>query len=189
MSGIIVDIGTGDGKFAYQLAKENPDRFVIGIDPSHPSLEKTSSKIYKKVEKGGLKNALFVIANIEDLPDELVGVANQIFVILPWSGLLEGIIAAKKNVLENTKKICQKGAVIEIVLGYRSEEGEKAEIPELSEDLLREKTIPGFSKVGFDLLELREIKKEELNEIPSTWAKRLKLGKERKFFYLKFKAR
>ena len=35
MPGVIVDIGCGDGKFTYKLAKENPDRFVIGIDPSH----------------------------------------------------------------------------------------------------------------------------------------------------------
>ena len=31
-AGVVVDIGTGDGNFVYQAARENPTKFFIGID-------------------------------------------------------------------------------------------------------------------------------------------------------------
>ena len=32
--GVIIDIGTGDGRFVYQSARQNPNKFYIGIDPN-----------------------------------------------------------------------------------------------------------------------------------------------------------
>jgi tRNA G46 methylase TrmB len=37
--GIIVDIGTGGGRFVYKRAKENPHRFYIAIDANPKALE------------------------------------------------------------------------------------------------------------------------------------------------------
>jgi 16S rRNA (adenine(1408)-N(1))-methyltransferase len=94
MPGIIVDIGTGDGEFVYKIAKENPDRFIIGIEPHHQGLEKISARVYKKPARGGLKNALFILSNIEEMPAELDGIANQVFINFPWAGLLKGLLLA-----------------------------------------------------------------------------------------------
>ena len=33
-AGVIIDIGTGDGRFVYQSARRNPNKFYIGIDPN-----------------------------------------------------------------------------------------------------------------------------------------------------------
>jgi 16S rRNA (adenine(1408)-N(1))-methyltransferase len=63
---VIVDIGTGDGRFVYQSARENPRKFYIGIDPNVRPLEKISEKIYRKPAKGGATNALFDQAALED---------------------------------------------------------------------------------------------------------------------------
>ncbi len=89
--GVIVDIGTGDGRFVYQSARENPKKFYIGIDPNVRPLEKISEKIYRKPAKGGAPNALFVQAAIEDLPAELDGVADEIHVHFPWGSLLRAV--------------------------------------------------------------------------------------------------
>ncbi|HKS08585.1 MAG TPA: methyltransferase domain-containing protein [Pyrinomonadaceae bacterium] len=78
--GIIVDIGTGDGRFVYQSARQNPKKFYIGIDPNVSPLEKISEKIYRKPAKGGAPNALFIQAAVEDLPAELNGVADELHV-------------------------------------------------------------------------------------------------------------
>ena len=85
--GIIVDIGTGDGKFVYELAKEHPSRFIIGIDLSKENVRELSAKIYKKPSRGGLKNALFVLASAFDLPSELNNFVNQVFINFPWGRL------------------------------------------------------------------------------------------------------
>lgn len=62
-----MDLGTGDGRFVYQSARQNPHRFYLGIDASANSLEKISEKIHRKPAKGGLKNALFIQAAVEAL--------------------------------------------------------------------------------------------------------------------------
>ncbi|HLC70225.1 MAG TPA: class I SAM-dependent methyltransferase [Patescibacteria group bacterium] len=190
MPGVIIDIGTGDGKFAYELAKEHPDRFVIGIDPNHQALEEVSNKIYKKPVKGGLPNALFVLANIEDLPEELSGIANQIFINFPWSGLLKGLILVEEKTWLNLKRICQPGAYIDLVFGY-DENAEKNKVeslnlPTLSEEYLQNTLVSKVDTLGFKLVELNRLTEEDLKNYPSTWAKKLAFGKDRKYFHLQF---
>ena len=89
--GVIVDIGTGDGRFVYQGAKENPGRFYIGIDPNAKPLEKVSMKATRKPAKGGARNVLFVQASVEDLPNELNNVADEIHIHFPWGSLLRSV--------------------------------------------------------------------------------------------------
>ena len=98
---IEIDIGTGDGKFIYESARNNPDTFFIGIDSDRNNLVKYSHKIYRKPEKGGLSNVLYVISNVENLPCELHAIADTVWIILPWGSLLQGIVLGKKKVLGN----------------------------------------------------------------------------------------
>jgi ubiquinone/menaquinone biosynthesis C-methylase UbiE len=52
---IWLDIGTGDGQFVRQQARQNPARLVIGLDACRENLRESSRK--------APPNALFVIAN------------------------------------------------------------------------------------------------------------------------------
>lgn len=192
MPGIIVDIGTGDGKFTYQLAKENPDRFIIGVDPSQKSMGETSGKIYKKKEKGGLKNALFVLADIENLPDELKDITNQVFINFPWGSLLKGIVLVENGTWDNIKKICQKEAIIDIILGYdksrEKKEIEKLGLPLFDLQYIQNEMAPKLENQGFTIIETREVERSELKDHPSSWAKKLSFeGDKRKYYYLRIK--
>lgn len=188
MAGIIVDIGAGDGKFVYKLAKEYPDRFVIGIDPYHEGLTEASEKIYKKPEKGGLPNALYVLANVIDIPHELDNIANQIFINFPWGSLLEGLIKGDSAVWKNIRRIAKKGAQVDVLLGYEDKyEGGKIKIPglpELNELYFRSEFAAKLEKYDFKLLKLETFSSEQLKNYPSSWAKRLAYGKERNFYHL-----
>ena len=53
--GVVIDIGTGDGRFVSAAAKENPNKFYIGIDVNVSPLEKISEKIHRKPAKGGAR--------------------------------------------------------------------------------------------------------------------------------------
>lgn len=53
--GVIVDIGTGDGRYVYRSARADPGRFYIGIDPQRKPLEKVSEKIYRKPGGAGFR--------------------------------------------------------------------------------------------------------------------------------------
>jgi len=43
--------------------------------------------------KGGLANALFVVAAAERLPPELAGIAAEVSILFPWGSLLRGALA------------------------------------------------------------------------------------------------
>lgn len=184
MPGIIVDIGTGDGKFAYTLAKKHPDRFIIGIDPHHTSLEDTSAQIYKKPAKGGIKNALFVLANVTNLPEELNGVANQVFVNFPWSSLLKGIVQVDEQVWAGIKRICQPGAHVDLLFGYNAQHEQQAvgDLPVLSIRYFTEDMIPKLERIGFTCFEVRKVPTDELKTYPSTWGKKLLFGRDRTYY-------
>lgn len=59
-----VDIGTGDGRYVYKKASENPRKYYIGVDPSQKQLSVYS----KKAVKNKLNNCMFVIGSIEVIP-------------------------------------------------------------------------------------------------------------------------
>src|SRR5262245_4483917 len=116
--GIVIDIGTGDGRFVYQCAQENPRRFYIGIDANARPLEKISEKIYRNPAKGGLPNVLFLQSAIEDLPEELDGVADEVHVHFPWGSLLRVVANGDENGLRNLRRICGPDGLLEIVIGF-----------------------------------------------------------------------
>ena len=66
-----VDVGTGDGRFAYHLASADPDRLVIGLDALAEPMGERAATAARKPAKGGRPNLLFVHAAIEALPAEL----------------------------------------------------------------------------------------------------------------------
>jgi 16S rRNA (adenine(1408)-N(1))-methyltransferase len=45
---VIVDIGTGDGRYVYRSARANPGKFYIGIDVQRRSLGKVSEKVHRR---------------------------------------------------------------------------------------------------------------------------------------------
>jgi 16S rRNA (adenine(1408)-N(1))-methyltransferase len=189
MAGVIIDIGTGDGEFVYTLAKENPDRFIIGIEPYQQILEKTSARIYKKPRKGGLKNALFVLGSVEDLPEELNGIANQVFINFPWAGLLKGILLVDAIVWNAIKRICKPGAFIDILFSYEktAEENEfkKAGLPDIDLEYLRGTMASRIEKRGFRVIDIKTIGAKEIKQYPSSWAKKLSFGRDRQYYYLR----
>lgn len=192
MSGIIVDIGTGDGVFVSELAKRYPDRLIIGIDPHQKSLEKVSRKTEKKEQRGGLKNAVFVLSDIEHLPSELDGKANQIFINFPWGSLLRGIVLGEASTFQALARISRPGTLIDIVLGYAEEierkEMERMKLPSRFDCAYIDHILsPKIQAFGFGLEEVRPVIRAEIENFPSSWAKRLRFSPQRTFFFLRLK--
>ena len=115
--GVIVDIGTGDGRFVYRSAAANPNKFFIGIDANTKPLEKVSMKATRKPSKGGLPNVLFIQAAIENLPDELDETADEIHIHFPWGSLLRAVTLGDENILASLRRICAPECLLEIVIG------------------------------------------------------------------------
>ena len=186
--GVIIDIGTGDGRFVYQSARQHPNKFYIGIDPNARPLEKISEKIHRKPAKGGAPNVLFIQAAVEDLPAELNGVADEVHVHFPWGSLLRAVATGEVAVLQNLRRICAPGALLEVVIGLDPAR-DQSEIDRLgltppTIEFIDEQLRPNYVTAGFQIIERGILAASEWPEFNTSWAKRLQGNEQRPITYL-----
>lgn len=183
---IILDLGTGDGKFIYENAKNNPECFWIGVDPNRDGLIKMSSKIYKKEAKGGLPNAIFIIASIEQLPEELNDLFDEIYINYPWGTLLKHTILATPEIISNLIRIAKDKAKLTMYFNFSSKyepmKMEQLGITDITQEHLDDSLIPNYSKIGIDIKNARCISNEDIKDVNAKWGKKLAFGRERKIW-------
>jgi 16S rRNA (adenine(1408)-N(1))-methyltransferase len=189
--GIVIDIGTGDGRFVSRAARANPNKFFIGIDANIKPLEKPSMKATRKPAKSGLPNVLFIQAAVEDLPEELNRIADEIHIHFPWGSLLKAVATGDANVLSALQRIASPECLLEIVIDIDPErdrgEIERLNIPAIDEAYLQTVLIPKYGSAGFQNIEHRRLQYSEWRQIDTSWAKRLR-GGSRIVTYLVFQA-
>lgn len=186
--GVVVDIGTGDGRFVYQCARADPTKFYIGVDANAKALEKISEKIYRKPAKGGLANVLFVQAAVENLPAELDGIADEIHIHFPWGSLLRAVATGDPEVLGSLRRICAPDCLLEVVIGVDtvrdSSEIERLGLPELSPAYLESVLAQKYSAAGFEVTETGALSQSDWSQLQTSWARRLQGNTERAVVYL-----
>jgi 16S rRNA (adenine(1408)-N(1))-methyltransferase len=185
--GVIVDIGTGDGRFVYQSARENPAKFYLGIDANTKPLEKISMKATRQPARGGAANVLFVQAAIENLPGELSDTADEIHIHFPWGSLLRALAIGESEVLRSLHRISAPGCLLEVVIGIDPErdraELERLDLPSISVDYLRNVLGPTYEKLGFRFRESGVVSPSDWPHLKSAWARRLQGNDQRRVVY------
>lgn len=186
--GVIIDIGTGDGRFVYLSARQNPNKLYIGIDPNVRPLEKISEKIHRKPAKGGAPNVLFIQASVEDLPAELDGVADEVHVHFPWGSLLRAVATGEVDVLRDLRRICAPDALLEVVIGLDpardQAEIDRLGLTPLSVEFIDKQLVPNYREAGFETIERGILAASEWPEFNTSWAKRLHGSEHRVITYL-----
>jgi 16S rRNA (adenine(1408)-N(1))-methyltransferase len=164
-SEIIVDIGTGDGRFARKIAAACPDSFVMGIDAARENLYEAS--------RHAPANVLFVIANAEMIPPALNNMASRIAINFPWGSLLAGLLMPESAVWAGVTAIASANALVEVRLNA----GALAEFEwELNEGTRR--VQQNLRANGFAVQSATTLTPRDLAAFPSTWAKRLAFGRD-----------
>lgn len=190
--GIVIDIGTGDGRFVSAAAKANPHKFFIGVDANVKPLEKPSMKATRKPAKGGLPNAMFVQAAVEDLPEEFDGIADEIHIHFPWGSLLKAVATGDMTVIASLRRITAPGGLLEIIIGLDADrdraELERLEVPDLTPVVVHSYLVPKYLAAGFKLLDARQVPSEEWSRFKTTWAQKLRSGTGRTVHHLLFRA-
>ena len=162
---ITLDLGTGNGKFAFCHADKFPDRFVIGVDSCRENLHEYS--------RAKLPNLLYIIASAQNLPQELNGLISHVTINFPWGSLLESLLTGDIRLMRGLKSISRSATTIEIRLnggaltevGWDLEAGAK----QIYSNLLQadwQVNIPTLMNTN------------ALRSFPSTWAKRLAFGRD-----------
>lgn len=174
---VVLDVGAGDGAWAYRHAAAHPDDFVIAIDPVAENVREWSAKAAKKAGKGGLPNVLFVVGSVEQPPPELRAVADEIVVTLPWGSLMRGLILGDDVVLAGVASFGRDGARVRIVLNTRIYDDpvpiEARDLPDLTSEYVRDTLGPAYARQGIEITDARPMLADEVTAIGTTWGKRL----------------
>jgi 16S rRNA (adenine(1408)-N(1))-methyltransferase len=173
--GILVDIGTGDGRYVRHAARHCPELFVIGIDACRENLRDAS--------RTAPRNALFVIANALALPAELTGLATKVAINFPWGSLMAGLLNGAPALFEGVIALVQSGAIIEI----RLNQGALAEAGcSLQEGVTRIRQA--LHAWDFAIERSVALGADGLRACPTTWARRLAYGRDPLGWHLAVKA-
>lgn len=186
----MIDIGTGDGRFVSVAARSNPNKFYIGVDANTKPLEKPSMKATRKPVKGGLPNAMFVQAAVEDLPEEFDGVADEIHIHFPWGSLLKAVATGERRIVESLRRIAAPCCLLEIIIGIdpvrdRNELG-RLEVPALTPVVLHSFLVPKYISAGFRALECGELGRAKWSRLETSWARKLSGNDMRSVFFMTF---
>lgn len=174
---VALDIGAGDGSWAYRHASAHTDVLVIALDPVAENMREWSAKAAKKPGKGGLPNVLFAVGSVEQPPPELHHLADEITVTLPWGSLMRGLILGDDAILAGIASFAKDGASVRIVLNTRIYDDpvpiEARDLPDLTPDHVRDVLIPAYDRHDLEITAAREMQAEEVAAIGTTWGKRL----------------
>ncbi len=162
---IILDLGTGDGRYVRTLADRHPDWFILGVDSCRENLHKTS--------QAKTSNMMFIIARAQDLPWELNGLVSHIAINFPWGSLLESLLRGDPALIRGLESICRANASLDLRLngGALAEAGTTLEagVRQIHSNLLW---------AGWQVRDPMEMNTRALRSFPTTWAKRLAFGRD-----------
>ena len=162
---IILDLGTGDGRYARTLAEAHRNWFVIGVDACRENLREHS--------QAKLPNLLFVIASAQELPRELDGLVSQVTINFPWGSLLESLLAGDAKLMHGLETVSREGASLDLRLngGALAEAGKTLESG-------TDKIYYNLFQAGWQVDHPVMMDAHALKSFPSTWAKRLAFGRD-----------
>jgi 16S rRNA (adenine(1408)-N(1))-methyltransferase len=162
---ILLDLGTGDGRYVRTLAEHNPDWFAIGVDTCRENLQEHS--------RAKACNMLFIIAGAQNLPRELSGRVARLTINFPWGSLLDTLLSGDTALLDGIRRVSHAAASLEIRLngGALAEMGTTLETgaSQIGENL---------SRFGWQVGVPHGMSAVALREFPSTWARRLAVGRD-----------
>jgi len=162
---IILDLGTGDGRYVHCLAERNPNWFIIGVDSCRENLHEHS--------RARLPNMLFVIASAQNLPVELNRLVSHITINFPWGSLLESLLTDDSRLMHGLEIISSSAASVDIRLngGALAEAGWTLESG-------AERIHNNLLQAGWQINAPVTMNADALRSFPSTWAKRLAFGRD-----------
>ena len=171
-----MDVGAGDGHASLRAARNDPTTFAIALDPSIDRLRDGARTALR--EK--LRNALFAVASIEQLPCELAGRADAVTITLPWGSLLRGIVQAEPAVLGPLARLTKVRAAVRVLLSVEPSDRATG-LPPLGLATLRG-NAGIYAQAGFLLERCADATPDEIGGSGSSWARRLANGEERRIF-------
>jgi 16S rRNA (adenine(1408)-N(1))-methyltransferase len=164
-------------------AAERADRLVVGVDANAAAMATASRRAAAPPRRGGLPNALFVVAAVESLPRELDGVADVVTVQFPWGSLLRGLLDATPQVMTGLTRVMRPGATLSMLVSstVRDRGAGLAPVQERTLDALAD----AYRRHGLTVTGARPATAADVAAARSTWGKRLGAARRRPAWLLR----
>jgi 16S rRNA (adenine(1408)-N(1))-methyltransferase len=158
-------------------AAAEADRLVVGVDASAAAMAEASRRAARRAERGGLPNALFVVAAAEALPQELDGLADRVTVHFPWGSLLRGLVAADPAILGGLVRVMRPGATLSMLVSSTARD-RGAGVEPLDERAMAALAVD-YARFGLEATRVRPATPVDVAASRSTWGRRLGAGARR----------
>jgi 16S rRNA (adenine(1408)-N(1))-methyltransferase len=159
-------------------ARNEPGALVIGIDASAAAMAESSLRAARPIRKGGLPNALFVVAAAERPPRELNELAAEVTILFPWGSLLRGSLALDDacDAAAGIARLVASGGVIRTLISIDPRDG--LDVPSL-EASAGDALAARWSGFGLTLTAFEPAGPGAIDASASSWARRLTAGRDR----------
>lgn len=178
---VLVDVGTGQGRFVLDAAREDSARLVVGIDAVAENMAKSAQKANASPKKGGLLNALFVRAAAEKLPGPFEATADTLTVQYPWGSLMRIVSEPSVNHLRGLRAVCKPGAGLALYLNYSVFEDrdylDRLGMGDIADPAVNPDLIVGYAQAGFAVTHREVIHGDP--PVRSAWGRHLVRGSAR----------
>ena len=142
----------------------------MGLDPAWRTMIPSA----RRCARAGLDNALFVCASAEHPPEPLLGLADEVFVQLPWGRLLSGLVLGAADVVSGIRALARPGTALRLVVGTDIWQPpvpkEIRDLPELTSRYVDDTLAARLATNGWKVTDFRPA---DPAGISSTWARRL----------------
>ncbi|MDQ3694376.1 MAG: class I SAM-dependent methyltransferase [Chloroflexota bacterium] len=162
---VMVDLGTGDGRFVYDQARRCPGWAVIGVDTCLGNLRRSA--------RSTPDNARFVVADGLALPRELHRLATAATINFPWGSLLAGLLDGDEGLLTGLRAVGRDGMSLAVRLNAGALAAAGWEL-----EAAGERVVTTLRHAGLSVGPIRAMGSRTLRDLPTTWAKRLAFGRD-----------
>ncbi len=183
-SEVIVDLGTGDGRHVLRTARTRPSALVVGVDPVAEAMAASAQRAGRKPARGGVDNALFVVASLERLPLVLRGLAQEVTINYPWGSLLRAVAWPRQEGLRTVIDLIAPGGSVVALLNANAGDcaayADRLDLPPLEDRRhVHDRLAPAWREAGLADVRWRYLKAGEQAPHRTTWGQRLVRGSGR----------
>jgi 16S rRNA (adenine(1408)-N(1))-methyltransferase len=140
-------------------------------------MAETSRRAARSGKRGGVPNALFVVASAEQPPAELRAIADLVTIQFPWGSLLRGALALDDDASAGIASLLRLGGELRVTTSVVDRDG--AGLPRLDDASAAEELSARWQTQGLCLDAFRLATEDEIRATGSTWARRLRAGNDR----------
>jgi 16S rRNA (adenine(1408)-N(1))-methyltransferase len=148
-------------------------------------MAEVSRRAARSAVRGGLPNAMFVVAAAEAPPPELLGIADELTINFPWGSLLRGALALDRTAAAGVAGLLRPGACLTVFVSITDRDG--LDVAAFEGPVAADALAIRWAAHGIRLEDVRPASIDELAATRSSWARRLRAGHDRPAWRLRLR--